>query len=256
MPIASLEEIRKQYPDAEIVKLDCDDEDPLDYPHVFILNNESVLKFDENEDYLDIEFSIMKFAENISRSNKESTIVDICGKKGILMPRLEELDPSEDEEVNNKAFKDLVLELKALHDLGLWHLDIKPHNIMFDPVTKLPCLIDYGLSEKVEKGVRISDIDHDVCIVGFRPPEAYAEDEENDENIDILFSAHGVDEIEECEDAFSFTISNVTDVYALGFSLDIILGMNLSVKYKRLIRLMTDPNFESRITVDELVELL
>ncbi|PSB03519.1 bifunctional serine/threonine-protein kinase/formylglycine-generating enzyme family protein [Merismopedia glauca] len=62
--------------------------------------------------------------------------------------------------------------LQFIHDeIRLLHRDIKPHNIILRPNTKLPVLIDFGLAREFELGKSLSLTDQKTP--GYAPPEQY-----------------------------------------------------------------------------------
>jgi len=65
----------------------------------------------------------------------------------LVMPRLEPLplDNLELEEIAN-VMRELCTALKGLHRFGVIHMDIKPTNLMRDPISKQLRLIDFDLS--------------------------------------------------------------------------------------------------------------
>jgi len=50
------------------------------------------------------------------------------------------------EEVKHYIFE-LLVGLKNLKDLGIYHRDIKPGNFLYNPDTKRGMIIDFGLAE-------------------------------------------------------------------------------------------------------------
>lgn len=65
----------------------------------------------------------------------------------------------------------LLENLSKIHEKGVIHLDIKPKNMLYDPVTRKVCLIDFGSAEPVDVLVPFTDIDHAKFGLEYLPSE-------------------------------------------------------------------------------------
>ena len=65
-----------------------------------------------------------------------------------------------------KFARDLLVSLNTLHQLGIVHADLKPHNILWSGQDKVFKTIDFGLSFNVDE----PDL-HQVQSIGYRAPE-------------------------------------------------------------------------------------
>jgi serine/threonine protein kinase len=140
--------------------------------------------------------------------------------------------------------------LKTVHEKGIWHLDLKPGNIMVDKSGNT-VLIDFGASKQMSSSDGYTTTMTAMCYTqGYAPPEQI------DQNMSL--------------------IGPWTDLYALGATLYYIMTMNqppmvsemfgtnafsypipVSKKIQYLIRWMMKPNREGRPqSVEEVLEFL
>ncbi len=88
--------------------------------------------------------------------------------------------------------------LNSIHKHEVIHNNIKPKNLLYDPVAKKVHIVDFGCSEKVSTRIQFRDINTAKFTIEYMPPE-YLEGE---------------------------CVTNKTDIYSLTLSLAEILGIN------------------------------
>lgn len=67
-----------------------------------------------------------------------------------------------------RAFQQFAKALQYLHESGVCHRDIKPHNLLLDPTTGMVKLCDFGCSKRLNRGE--ANIQY-ICARYYRAPE-------------------------------------------------------------------------------------
>lgn len=232
---------------------------------VFICEN-TIIKSNLTDDFIQEEYDAMKKA-NLGRLCEEVSLTKIEGKNCLIMPKLKVFKKSADKEKNSLYLRHLMEDLSKMHKNGVLHLDIKPPNIMYDEESDRLVYIDYGISaifELDEEEPHSTEVyvEHDVCSRAYRPPEAFDgpidkdEDKEDMDNINFMGWNHGTDELERCDYALEFKVTPAVDVYALAISALEIFDDDLPLRERRILRLMSDPDFSTRVNIDEAISMM
>ena len=115
------------------------------------LNNEHIVKvydfFEEN----DTAYYVMDYVE---------------GRSLLAISKEQQLT----EQQVNGYLEQLLNALLAIHERHIWHLDIKPANILVDSEDRL-VLIDFGASKHIEQGGHLTTSSAMAYTPGFAPPE-------------------------------------------------------------------------------------
>lgn len=127
----------------------------------------------------------------ISSFIEQVELFELNGRQGIKMPKMVDLTKfsreSKFEERMHVYAQQVMRQLYWIHKIGVIHADIKEDNIMYNPSTDELCLIDFGLSERIDKVIkseqkikdlydytRTLDIDHEICTSFHRAPECFS----------------------------------------------------------------------------------
>ena len=93
---------------------------------------------------------------------------------------------------------ELLADLNHIHQNGVTHHDIKPKNILYDPVLKRMHILDFGCAEKVGTPIKFNGIQTAKYAIEYMPPEYVA----------------------------GMATSTANDIYSMTLSLAEILGIN------------------------------
>ena len=103
-------------------------------------------------------------------------------KRGTLHHQLElranNNDPMGQAEVLD-LFRQICLAVQSIHDQGLAHRDLKPHNVLFDEAGG-PVIMDLGSVEPARLTIsthsqaqQLQDLASERCSITYRPPELF-----------------------------------------------------------------------------------
>lgn len=70
-------------------------------------------------------------------------VQELCGDTSLRDYIISDRRTLTDDEYR-QIFRQMLMSVKALHDAGIYHKDIKPINFMYDSKTKTVKLIDFG----------------------------------------------------------------------------------------------------------------